>query len=301
MNILITGSQGVIGTVLARTLRTRGHGVFGVDLAHCSDDEYIRLDVRNYRLMDEFFMQNKFDLVYHCAAEFGRHNGDRYFDDLWTTNILGTKNVLAMQEKYGFKMVFFSSSETYGDWPGTMTEDVMVNHEVRQLNDYAMTKWMGEQLCLRSIEDHGSKIVRVRLFNTYGEEPYTPYRSVNVRFAWNAIHGLSSTVYKGHSRTSTYVTDTCTTLANLTSHNFIPGAVYNIGGNRLHSMEELVQLTYKIAGANPELIRYWETEEPRTTKTKVVSCQRAIDDLGHHPTIDLEEGIKMQIDWLRSR
>ena len=64
-------------------------------------------------------------MVYHLAAEFGRWNGEDYYENLWMTNAIGTKNVLRMQEREGFQAVYFSSSEVYGDYSGTMREEVM--------------------------------------------------------------------------------------------------------------------------------------------------------------------------------
>jgi len=58
--------------------------------------------------------------------------------------------------------------------------------------------------------------VRVRFFNTYGPgEFYSPYRSVNCMFCYRALHGIPFTVYRGHRRTSTYVSDAVFALANI--------------------------------------------------------------------------------------
>jgi nucleoside-diphosphate-sugar epimerase len=85
---------------------------------------------------------------------------------------------------------------------------------------------------------YATESVVVRLFNTYGPgEYYSPYRSVNCRFLYCALHGLPWTVFRGHSRTSTYLADTVRTVANI-SDSFKPGETYNIGGTDLHSIEE---------------------------------------------------------------
>ena len=64
--------------------------------------------------------------------------------------MIGTKNILEFQIKYGFKLIFFSSCEVYGDYEGFMTENVMVDNKISdtyQMNDYAITKWAGELMC----------------------------------------------------------------------------------------------------------------------------------------------------------
>ncbi len=77
----------------------------------------------------------------------------------------------------------------------------------------------------------GTESVVVRLFNTYGPgEYYSPYRSVNCRFFYCALHNLPWVVFSGHLRTSTYLADTVRTLANI-ADSFRPGETYNIGGD----------------------------------------------------------------------
>jgi len=301
MRILITGSKGVIGTQLRAELESRGHTVMGIDLTHSNEplNTYQRLDVRDIWLLERLFEKphNSFDVVYFCSAEFGRHNGDMYSDSLWSTNVMGLKNMIRMQEKYKFRMVFFSSSEVYGDWQGTMSEDVPSNNPLVMLNDYAKSKEVGEWLVNRSIKESDTSSVIVRLFNTYGRERYSWYRSVNSRFVYNAIHGLPLIVYKGHERTSTFITDTGNTLANITD-NFISGQVYNIGGTELHSIERLAELTVDIAGASRDLIKY-QDPEPYTTTRKIVDTSKAIRDLKHNPKVSLEDGIRMTVEWMR--
>src|SRR3989442_5497194 len=120
-----------------------------------------------------------------------------------------------------------------------MVESVMDEHEIKQLNDYAMTKWVNEMQIRNSAQQFGTESVIVRLFNTYGPgEYYSPYRSVNCRFMYCAVHGLPWVVFCGHTRTSSYVDDTVSTLSRIVD-NFKPGEVYNVAGTERHSIEEL--------------------------------------------------------------
>ena len=136
----------------------------------------------------------QFDVVYHLAAEFGRWNGEDYYENLWRTNAVGTKNIIRMQEREGFQAVYFSSSEVYGDYDGVMSEDVMDRVEIKQINDYAMSKWVNEMQILNSATQYGTKSVRVRLFNTYGPgEYYSPYRSVICLFCYRILHDIPIT------------------------------------------------------------------------------------------------------------
>jgi dTDP-glucose 4,6-dehydratase len=63
-------------------LRTRGHGVIAADLYNTDREDYIRADVRNYRQVERVFDQWDFDFVYHLAAEYGRWNGEDFYENL---------------------------------------------------------------------------------------------------------------------------------------------------------------------------------------------------------------------------
>jgi dTDP-glucose 4,6-dehydratase len=259
---------------------------------------YARCDIGEFRQIERVFDRlGPFDYVYNCAAEFGRWNGEDFYEMLWRTNAVGTKNILRLQEKLKFKLIHFSSSEVYGDWPDVMVETVMDEYEVKQMNDYAMTKWVNEMQIRNSALMYGTETVVVRLFNTYGPgEYYSPYRSVNCRFLYCALNNLPYTVFRGHSRTSTYLADSCRTLANI-KDNFKPGETYNIGGDQLHSIEELSDLILKITGAEPRLVQYRDSEVLTTTR-KVLDVSKSIRDLDHKNSYSLEQGLRLTAEWM---
>src|SRR5581483_11538363 len=150
MRILITGGRGTIGQVLLHCLRAAGHEVWTCDLAHHHDDHHVRCDVAEFRQLARLLEQHPVDLVYHLAAEYGRWNGEDHYEQLWRSNVIGTKNVLRLQERLRFKLVFASTSEVYGDADEEMSEELMDRREIRQLNDYAMSKWVNEQQIMSS-------------------------------------------------------------------------------------------------------------------------------------------------------
>ncbi|MEQ2005885.1 MAG: NAD(P)-dependent oxidoreductase [Limisphaerales bacterium] len=311
-NILVTGGLGAVGTYLVRDLRSRGHAVFVADMRHHHDPQYARCDVGEFHQVERLWCGGgwaggyspngrKFDYVYHLAAEFGRWNGEDYFENVWRTNAVGVKNILRMQEREGFKAVYFSSSEVYGDFDGVMSEDVMDKVEIRQMNDYAISKWVNEMQVQNSAAQFGTKSVRVRLFNTYGPgEYYSPYRSVICLFSYRLLHNLPITVYSGYKRTSTYITDMARTLSNI-ADNFKPGEVYNIGGLDFHTIEEAAELILRLTGKEKQRKQLVRTkpEEILTTREKKVDCTKARKDLDHKTTVQLAEGIANTIAWMR--
>ncbi len=311
MRILITGGMGTLGRFLGRELLARGHEVFSIDVGHGPEEigfslrtdvrapSYARCDVGEHRQLERVFDQaGPFDVVYHAAAEFGRWNGEDFYEQLWRTNVVGTKNMIRLQEKLGFRLVQFSSSEVYGDWPELMVETVMDEHEIKQMNDYAMTKWVNEMQVRNSALHYQTESVVVRIFNTYGPgEHYSPYRSVNCRFMYCALKGLPWVVFRGYGRTSTYVEDTVRTLATI-ADRFHPGEVYNIGGDAYHTIEELSDLILRVTGADPGLVEYRDAEV-LTTRVKRVDISKAIRDLDHQTTVSLEQGVRRTVEWLR--
>lgn len=75
----------------------------------------------------------KIPLTIFClAAEYGRWNGEDYYENLTQTNCIGTKNMILLHEKFKIRMIFSSSAEVYGDYEGKMLEDVIVGgHRVQ--------------------------------------------------------------------------------------------------------------------------------------------------------------------------
>ncbi len=296
MRILVTGGLGAVGTKLVQELRDRDHNVWIADLPHAPDRNYLRCDVRSYRQVERIFEAQTFDYVYHLAAEFGRRNGEDFYETLWNSNAIGMKNLLRCQEKYGFRMVFTSSSEIYGDWNDVMYEDVPMNNHIRQLNDYAISKWANEMQIMNSADRFGTETVRVRLFNTYGPgEPFSEYRSVVCQFIYKALHDMPYPVYLNHHRSSTYITDTVRTMANI-SENFKPGEVYNIAGDEYHDIKSLSDMILNYIGKDDSLVEYID-HEAHNTRDKKSDNAKAKHDLDHQCTVSLEEGIPLTIEW----
>ena len=300
MKILITGSKGTLGIPLVKDLTKRGHEVWGCDLQHQRDGNYIRADISNYRQMERVFDANQYDYVYHLAAEFGRINGEEYYDTLWETNVIGTRNILEWQKKKGFRLIFASSSEIYGDiHKEILSEDLPVNQSIIQHNDYAVTKWVNEIQIMNFEKRFGNECMRLRFFNAYGPgEYYHHYRSVVCLFCYRALFGIPWQVYEGYHRVFMYINDFIPTLANV-CENFSPGKVYNIGGQEFRSVRELSNLILDYTGADPKLVSYLP-EDKHNVLNKRPDIEKAKELLGHDPKVKLEEGVPKTIEWMRS-
>ena len=299
MKILITGSKGTIGTPLTRVLREVGHEVWGVDIDHSYDPYYMRADVSNYRQLEQVFYAQDFDLVIHLAAEFGRINGERYFEQLWTTNVIGTRNVLELQRWYDFRLIVASSSEIYGEQMDVrLEEDLPMKTTPLQPNDYAISKWVNELQCMNFEKRYGNEIMRLRFFNVYGPgEYYTPYRSVVSLFVYRALFGIPYQVYRNYYRPFMYVEDFLDTMIRVVER-FQPGKVINIGGTEVRSVEELSEIVLKETGGNPERVEFVE-EDKHNIRSKFPDLTLAKQLFDHYPKVRLEEGVKKTVEWMQ--
>jgi len=296
--ILVTGSKGTLGEPLVAELRAGGHEVWGCDLQHQADQQYYRADVSNYRQLERVFEQ-KYDYVYHLAAEFGRINGEEYYDTLWQTNVIGTRNVLELQRRLGFKLIFASSSEIYGDrHEDVLEESVPLQRSIIQHNDYATTKWVNEVQIMNFEKRYGTPCVRLRFFNAYGPgEYYHNYRSVVCLFAYRALHDLPYQVYEGYHRVFMYIDDFIPTLASV-CENFVPGEVYNIGGEEYRSVRELSDLILRLAGKDDRLVTYLP-EDKHNVQNKRPDIRKARQAFGHNPKTTLEQGVPLTVEWMK--
>jgi dTDP-glucose 4,6-dehydratase len=296
--VLVTGGLGFIGSNLVRELIKRGHETWVCDLMHSWQSNYVRCDVSKFSQVERLFAEHDFDYVYHAAAEYGRWNGEDYYENLWATNATGTKNILRVQEEKKFRMIFFGSAEVYGDYDGVMREDVMDTIPIKQMNDYAISKWVNEMQILNSAAMFGTETVRMRLFNVYGVgEHYTPYRGWIPKFIYKAMHDEPYTVYLGHKRTLEYVEDLCRAFANIIG-NFKPGEIYNFGGETQYDIKYVSDLILKNLNKDDSKVTYKEAE-PFTTKIKNPDASKARRDLDFKLTVIPEEGMRRTVEWFK--
>lgn len=296
--ILVTGGLGTVGTELVNELRSRGHEVWVCDLPHNHHPQYIRCDIGEFRELERVFAVHSFDYVYNLAAEVGRQNGEDYYEKLWHSNAVGMKNILRMQEKYRFRLVHFSSSEVYGDYSDVRYEDVLEKCPIRQMNDYAISKRVNELQIHNSSSMCGTETVIVRLFNAYGPgEYFSDYRGFICSFAYKALHDIPYTVYVPLRRTNIYITDCVRALA-IICENFKPGEVYNIASTEYYDSKTLSDLVLKYAGKTDALVTYREPD-PQIPVDEKVDNSKAVRDLGLKTTVDIEEGVRRVVEWMR--
>lgn len=303
MTVVVTGAQGTIGQVLCAALRAQGHAVFGIDRFATEAPSSRRVDVANYRELHDALDAWKLgeqDMVMHLAAEPGRVYGSEHWEDLWRTNCIGLRNVLQLQERLGFRLVWFSTSEVYGDRYGVAKEQEVEDRPCVPLNDYGITKLAGE-LMIRNSPMKAQTVI-VRPFNCYGppERP-TPYRSIVGRFLWAGLQGRPLVVYRG-SRCWMYIDDLVAPVARIPAlwDHQARRASINLGVPWSVTNLELARACCKAAGAPDSLIALDDRGDGAAFE-KQTDFLRAVAWLGYHPRVELDEGLRRTVQWLRSR
>ncbi len=166
--IVVTGASGFIGRNLLMHLRERYH-IFGIarrsgreaEIPFHANIEWIQWDISNASAIADIALYIK----QHGGAEFMVHLAGYYdFDynekpEYYSTNILGTKNVLELARLLKVRRFIFSSSLaacSFGQRKGIINEHSPANAKFA----YANSKRIGEQLCREYSEHFACSIVR---------------------------------------------------------------------------------------------------------------------------------------------
>lgn len=301
MRILVTGSEGTLGPWLTRELTANGHEVWGCGRRHSGRKGYVRCDVAEHRQVERAFCESQPDVCYHLAAEFGRLNGQGWYEQLWHTNCVGTRNVIDQCVKHGAHLVLASSSEAYGtlaDEHALLTEDLLEHEAPHFHNEYALSKWTNERQVAIAQVNEGLKATVLRFFNVYGPgERYTPYRSVVCQFLHKAMHGQPLTVHNA-TRDFLYVADWARTVARVATTPAALGEAINIGGDEAVSIMVLAGLVASVTDA--EIIATPSGREKANVHNKRPSLEKAKRLLAHEPKVTLMEGLKLTHVWMEA-
>lgn len=295
MRILITGSRGTLGRPLRDELYRHGYHVWGCDLQHSGDERYIRADIRNFRELEQAFEKAQPTFCYHLAAEFGRHNGHDYYETMWASNVIGTRNVIELCIRMGVQLIFASCSEAYGRLADeyTLKEELLDALSPSFHNEYALSKWTNEHQ-IGIAQERGLRAVRMRIFNVYGPgEHYTPYRSVVCRFLHAARTGQRVAVTPNAVRQLLYVSDFVSTAARIVERfKDCEGKAINIA----HPEEVTIRALAEMVGVPYSLIP--DTENV-TVKRAEISRAKLL--LNHNPLISLREGLERTREWMEKQ
>ena len=181
--ILVTGSEGLVGTALSAELRARGFEVAGLDLK-LPPGHPGRVDIADREHVAP--LVDGCCGVVHLAAVARVAWAERDPERCWQTNVEGTRSLLAAAQRAAARawLLFASSREVYGE-PTRLP--VAEDDALRPVNVYGRSKAEGERLVLDARQD-GIATAVVRFANVYGSTDDHPDRVVPA-FARAAVEG----------------------------------------------------------------------------------------------------------------
>lgn len=281
MKVLITGDKGFVGSETKRVFDEKKIKYVGFDIMDGND-------IRQGAKMDEWIAEEmkigKIDVILHLAAIARFSEADKDPILAYETNVMGTKNIAAIAEKYGIRIVYASTGSIY--MPIEEKPPITEEFKGRGNSVYGCAKYLGE-LYLRQ---YHSPWIILRYAHLYGREKRL--HGLIGGFLERIERGLTPTLYGGkQSNDFTYIKDVAQ--ANYLACTACWDAwnqVYNIGTGEEITSEIAGQLICRYANYKGGINKI----EKRTVDPErfVYEISKARKMLGFKAAYSFENGLK---------
>ena len=316
--LLITGGRGFLGryftSVIGRLNDTELTSpcrvivldnliTAGKDGANFKEPEHSRFVQQD--IVQPFQLNEKVDYVLHSAGIASPFYYRAYPLQTLEVATIGTKNLLEIARIHGAKILFFSSSEIYGDPdPKHVPTQESYRGNIACQGPracYDESKRLGETLCYIYHNTYGLAVNIVRPFNVYGPGMQeTDYR-VMPNFASRIKGSRPLNIYGAGSQTRTfcYITDAVTGFM-MTLLKGVPGEAYNIGNPEPEI--SMLQLAREMETAWSDKIQYNVVDYPDSypadePQRRCPDIRKARLQLGYNPEVNLQDGLKRFLSW----
>jgi UDP-glucuronate decarboxylase len=219
--------------------------------------------------------------------------------------VSGTKNMLELAKQHDARLVFFSSSEIYGD-PDSKHVPTAESYRgnvacVGSRACYDESKRVGETLCSIYHEMDGVSTGAIRPFNVYGPGMQEADYRVLPNFASRIKAGQPLNVYGSGNQTRTYcyITDAMVGFM-LVLLNGVPGEVYNIGNPKPEiSVLDLAKTIERVLGraVAHNVVEYPDSYPPDEPNRRCPDIRKARLQIDFAPEVSLEEGLRRFLSW----
>lgn len=311
----MTGGAGAIGSHVVDALLARGVEVAVLDsfdpfypraakeqnLAHAREHAGFRgvyeADIRDVAAVRRAMRDIKPEVVFHLAARAGVRPSVEAPVLYADVNVTGTAVVVSEAAACGAtRLVFASSSTVYGE--GAASPFVEGGDTGRPVSPYGASKRSGELLCHALHLTTGIAITCARLFSAYGPRQRPDLAIAcwaEAMLAGRPIPVLGDGTVE---RDFTYVDDVVAGLLQA-ADRASSFHLYNIGRGQPASMNRVIELLERELGvpAKRDVRPAHPADLPRTC----ASIERACEELGYAPSVELHDGIRRYVAWLRSR
>jgi dTDP-glucose 4,6-dehydratase len=311
LNTIVTGAAGFIGSNFVRMIASGA--IKGISSVKVLDKltyagvkenldpaknlmgyEFIQGDICDPNQVSRLI--SNVDAVINFAAESHVDRSISGAGDFVHTNIVGVQVLLDAIKNSGRNIRFLqvSTDEVYGSIDkGSWTE----NWPLQPNSPYSASKASGELLARSYHRTHDMDVVITRCSNNYGTHHF-PEKLIPL-FITNLIEGKRVPVYgTGENvRDWLHVDDHCRGIYSVLM-NGRSGEVYNIGGGRELTNNEITILILREMGADESSIEYVEDRKGHDLRYSV-DWTKINRELGYEPLVEFEDGLRETIQWYR--
>jgi len=309
--VLVTGAGGFIGSHVAETLARSGADVRAfVRYTSRSDNGWLEqadpevassIEVFRGDLVNPDAVAGAIDgreVVFHLGALIPIPYSYRHPREFVSANVVGTLNVLEAARRADLgRIVHTSTSEVYGT---AQTVPIDEDHALRPQSPYAASKVSADQLALSFQRSFDTPAVIARPFNTYG-----PRQSARAVIPTIVSQALSREKIElgalQPTRDFLYVEDTVAGLLRCGEADGVVGEVVNLGTGTEISIGEVAEHVLRILGRQLPVTLDEKRLRPADSEVErlIAGTDKAKRLLGWEPTVDLDEGLRRTIDWLK--
>ena len=314
MRILVTGGAGFIGSNFVRMIgEHKFQGISGVKVldkltyagveanldpvADLKIYEFIEGDICDPQVASQLLSDcGEIEAIVNFAAESHVDRSISGAADFVQTNIVGVQVLLDAIKASGRKVRFLqvSTDEVYGSIDsGSWTEE----WPLQPNSPYSASKASGDLLARSYNRTHGMDVVITRCSNNYGTHHF-PEKLIPL-FITNLLEGKKVSVYGNgkNVRDWLHVDDHCRGIYEVLM-NGRSGEVYNIGGGRELTNNEITSLILEAMGADESSIEYVKDRKGHDHRYSV-DWTKINRELGYQPQVKFEDGLKETIQWYR--
>ena len=217
------------------------------------------------------------------------------------TNIKGTAVLMDACIKYGVRRFHqISTDEVYGDLPVDRPELLFTEETpLRTSSPYSSSKAAADLLVMAYHRTYGLPVTISRCSNNYGPRQF-PEKLIPL-MVFNALENKPLPVYgQGiNVRDWIHVDDHCRAV-DMIIHHGRDGEIYNVGGSNEVANIDIVKLICRTLGKPESLITFVPDRKGHDLRYAIDSSKLR-NELGWHPEVDFEAGIRETIEWYKER
>jgi len=295
MKYVVTGGAGFIGSHITEKLVERGDTTTVIDNMNTGKEENLesvrdKINFVKGNILDIDLLENitkDVDGVFHQAALASVQDSFDQPDEYHNVNVNGTENILKLSKKYGFKVVYASSSSVYGD---PIRIPIKESDEKNPINPYAETKLKKEKLAIK-YSKMGVSVIGLRYFNVFGKGQSKEYAGVLKLFLERIKDKLPPKINGDGTQFRDFVHVGDVVNANLMSMDSdITHEFFNVGTNTAITILDLAKNIIQYSGLNIEpIFRPALDGDVHQTKANIDLIKKKI---GWEPSI-------MLVDWVK--